>query len=66
MNKWMNDIKFNEEQIEKSDRVKARYDICKSCDKFSDLKFCKSCGCFMPFKVRLASSSCPEGKWNKF
>ena len=62
-NNWMSDVKFNEEQIEKNQNSKTRYDICKSCDKFTELKFCQVCSCFMPLKVRFPKAECPEGKW---
>jgi hypothetical protein len=40
-----------------------RYDICNSCPSFTVLKTCKECGCIMPLKIKLASSSCPLEKW---
>ena len=43
-----------------------RYSICTSCDKLVDTtKVCSVCYCFMPIKVRIMSSECPEGKWTK-
>ena len=27
------------------------------------LKFCKSCGCFMPLKTKLLKTDCPKGYW---
>lgn len=53
---------MSEEKREKnSDK---RYEICQSCDTFNSfLKTCRKCGCFLPAKVKLASSKCPKGKW---
>ena len=42
--------------------VKSRLSICNSCDMFK-FKICKSCGCFMPAKVKLAHAECPLNKW---
>lgn len=43
---------------------KHRYATCKTCDNFMHaLKVCKKCGCFMPAKVKLSFSQCPESKW---
>jgi hypothetical protein len=54
---------IHEEKVEKSDMAKTRYAICNSCDLFNTFKFCKSCGCYMPLKVKMTNVSCPEGKW---
>ena len=41
-----------------------RMNICDECDRFFRLtKQCKECGCFMFLKARIASMSCPIGKW---
>lgn len=41
-----------------------RLNICKSCEMF--LKgICKSCGCYMPLKTRIAHASCPLEKWGE-
>jgi hypothetical protein len=41
-----------------------RYQICRTCDSFAPLvKICHECGCFMPAKVRIASSACPKNHW---
>ncbi len=41
---------------------KERLDSCKECP-FYKLRACTKCGCFMPLKVKVKGSSCPEGKW---
>lgn len=43
-------------------KIKARMDVCATCDKFNG-KTCNLCGCHMKYKVVLASSVCPIGKW---
>lgn len=48
-----------------NDVVAERIQICTSCPELNRLKMCKKCGCFMPVKIRLKSSSCPIGKWDK-
>ncbi len=40
-----------------------RYDICKSCPRFTKLKICSICNCIMPIKVKFAVADCPAGKW---
>jgi hypothetical protein len=57
-----NFLKFN--MLAKEDVQNQRYFICKSCDKFNNkVKICKECGCFMPFKVKIDSTKCPQNKW---
>lgn len=42
----------------------SRYQICLQCENFfKKFKTCNKCHCFMPFKVKLSSMSCPVGKW---
>lgn len=45
------------------DQRNQRYDICKTCDQFNSMEFCKVCGCFMPVKTYMPGQSCPVGKW---
>jgi len=43
-----------------------RFQICKSCSHFGKiLKTCNLCGCFLPGKVLIKSSVCPDNppKW---
>ena len=47
--------------------IENRLQICRSCehkrgDALKNLK-CQICECRIRYKVRLASSACPEGKW---
>ena len=40
-----------------------RYDICKTCPRFTELKLCSVCNCVMPIKVKFAYADCPLGRW---
>jgi len=43
-----------------------RMQICNSCEEFvKTLKVCKSCGCFMPAKAKIANLRCPKDKWTE-
>ncbi len=38
--------------------------ICKTCPLYTSATGqCNSCGCIMVIKAKLASQSCPQGKW---
>ena len=44
----------------------ARYEICKSCPRKTDLlkiEKCKECGCVLFLKVIVRNEECPLGKW---
>ena len=48
--------------------IENRLQICRVCEHkrgeaLKNMK-CKICECKVRYKVRLASSACPEGKWN--
>ena len=50
--------------VSSKEEQKARHDICQSCDFFDDVNYkCKSCGCNLLYKIPLATSTCPKGKW---
>jgi hypothetical protein len=40
-----------------------RIDICQSCDKLTEKKFCSECNCFMPLKTWINVATCPLEKW---
>jgi rRNA maturation protein Nop10 len=40
-----------------------RLRVCNQCEFLTIVKMCSRCGCVVPLKVRMPSSSCPEGKW---
>lgn len=43
---------------------KKRMEICKKCDYYNPISTrCKSCGCFLVVKTKLAAVHCPEGYW---
>jgi len=42
-----------------------RYSICKSCDRFSEVRNeCEECGCYVPAKAKIILDSCPLKKWD--
>lgn len=44
------------------DVCKTRWAACTNCD-YHDCGQCSMCGCFTGAKIRVASESCPIGKW---
>ena len=43
---------------------KERLDKCDKCKYYEKKqKRCKLCGCFMEYKAKFSSSSCPDNKW---
>jgi len=44
------------------DELRKREAICHAC-QFYDAGICKSCGCMLQVKTKLASQRCPVGKW---
>lgn len=40
----------------------SRLEICERCEHYKN-GLCEACGCFMQAKARLATASCPIGKW---
>jgi hypothetical protein len=49
--------------------LKARQDICNTCDKKTSIvrgltTKCSVCGCILPSKQRLSKERCPIGKWD--
>jgi hypothetical protein len=49
-------------QICKAEELDNRLSICNSCEFMFENR-CLKCGCFLQAKARLATSRCPEGKW---
>ena len=46
--------------------IDARLAECRDCEHFiKSTSQCRKCGCFMKVKARLATASCPVGKWGK-
>lgn len=47
-----------------SEKYEERIKICRQCELYDRYqRRCRKCGCFMLFKARMATSSCPEDKW---
>ena len=57
--------RFKNVIIHDEDIVNRRWDICKACPELTASDRCKQCGCFMKVKTKIATSSCPIGKWEK-
>lgn len=49
-------------QYVSSEVAERRMNVCRSCPRLS-LGVCRSCGCYMPLKTRMAHAECPEGLW---
>lgn len=47
------------------DVAQERMRICKECPEYHKTEFCRSCGCYLPWKTKLAATSCPLKKWHK-
>ena len=47
------------------DIIDKRWDICMGCEFLTEKNKCEKCGCFMKVKTRVATASCPIGKWEK-
>ncbi len=48
----------NKMSLSQSDRLK----ICKKC-KYNNNGMCMDCFCVIKLKVKIKSTSCPQGKW---
>ena len=57
-NRMKNVILYDQDIIDK------RREICDGCEFKLGLN-CKKCGCFIKAKTRVATASCPVGKWEK-
>ena len=56
--------KFWNVKLASEDEAIRRTKICKECDRFlATTSMCKECGCYMPFKTKLRTMSCPLGHW---
>lgn len=40
-----------------------RFNTCKKCENFTTAYICNQCGCYMKFKVKLKTASCPIYMW---
>ena len=47
------------------ERQQRRLAICEACEhKIQITNMCGKCGCFLPWKTKLAVANCPELKWD--
>lgn len=55
-------------KLKRTDEEKKRcLDVCATCDQWdSKSRRCLQCGCYGALKARLATESCPLGKWPVF
>lgn len=61
--RWFTEDSRNDEPTDGTS-AKIRYRTCKLCPMFDQtLKLCDECKCFMPIKVQLKKTVCPQGKW---
>lgn len=50
----------------KREVAEKRMNMCKECEHFiKETKTCRQCGCYMEYKVKLRSVSCPLHKWTR-
>jgi hypothetical protein len=62
--RWYQEDQQNDQPVDNENQLISRYLTCKTCENFNNiLKVCKACNCFMPLKVQIKKSKCPEGKW---
>lgn len=55
-------------KVVEPEQFQARLDICKGCEYWDSKAMfgtgkCRKCGCSTQAKLRLATSTCPVGKW---
>jgi len=48
--------------VAEPESINHRITLCRSCEHFKE-PLCLKCGCLMMFKTRMATATCPEGKW---
>lgn len=58
------EIRLLFQPMEPGSFAEARLAICDACEfKREVSKTCTKCNCVVPWKVRIPSQMCPEGKW---
>ena len=50
--------------VVKNEVYQQRIAHCNSCEKFTSLKICTECNCFMLIKARLPHKTCPLSLWD--
>ena len=48
--------------LAQAELINNRMTLCRVCEHFK-APFCAKCGCFMMAKARMATATCPDGKW---
>lgn len=57
-------IKENNPILCSEEKSQERLNTCSECEHFdSGQKRCYLCGCFMEYKVKFTSTTCPASKW---
>ena len=51
------------ELVVSSEERARRLETCNQCERYTKIKFCSVCKCFMPAKTWLQVASCPTDKW---
>ena len=58
--------KLKKVMLHDQDIIDRRWAECQNCEHLiKATNQCKKCGCFMKLKTRVATASCPVGKWDK-
>ena len=58
------DIVQNKLELASPELVKARNDVCNSCEaQHKPTHICSACGCFLPTKTRILKTDCPMELW---
>ena len=58
--------RFKSVMLHDQDIIDRRWDECNKCEfLLKPTNNCKKCGCFMKVKTKVATASCPIGKWGK-
>ena len=65
VNGLRNDVQALTQSIVVENEVyQTRFSTCKVCEHYAEtFHRCEECGCIVPFKAQLRSSTCPIGKW---
>lgn len=48
-----------------AEEVEERLNECEDCDRLTEERQCRDCGCFVDAKTMLAMEQCPRKKWKR-
>lgn len=48
--------------VRSKEEIASLKEVCSTCEHFSQGR-CGLCGCYLKVKLRLATESCPDGRW---